>query len=79
MNQEVWDQCAEIFRDVFEDDEISLSRETNVADIDSWDSLNHITLVTTIEQHFRVKFTTSEIMGWQNVGDFFDTLTSKIQ
>ena len=41
-------------------------------DVEGWDSLNHVTLVVTLEEQFDVKFTTREVMGWQNVGQMLD-------
>ena len=43
-----------------------------------WDSLNHVTLVMTLEEQFRVMFTTSEVMGWRNVGQMLDCLELKL-
>jgi acyl carrier protein len=58
-----------IFRDVFEDDEIIVTGETSAADIDSWDSLMHVTLIVTVEKEFGMRFTSSQISRLENVGD----------
>ncbi len=63
-----------IFREVLENDEIQLTNETVASDIEEWDSLNHIYLVVAIEKHFKVKFTTHQIQGWQCVGDIINDL-----
>ena len=59
----------EIFRDVFEDDEVVITPETSAADIDEWDSLMHVTLIVTVEKEFNVRFTSSQISRLENVGD----------
>ena len=46
--------------------------------VKGWDSLNHVTLVMTLEEHFKVKFTTREVMGWRNVGEMLDCLDPKL-
>ena len=45
---EVYSRLAEVFRDVF-DREVALADETTAADVPGWDSLNHITLIGTVE------------------------------
>ena len=73
----------EIFRDVFEDDELTITRETTAGDVDGWDSLMHINLIIAVEKKFEVRFATAEISGLkakgQNVGTFLDLVQSKLQ
>jgi acyl carrier protein len=63
-----------IFRDVLENDDITLSEATVASDVPGWDSMNHIYLVVAIEKHFKVKFTTQQIQRWQCVGDILTDL-----
>jgi acyl carrier protein len=67
-----------IFRDVFDDDTIHLSRTMTAADIEEWDSLSHIRLVVSAERAFGVRFDTGEIADLQNVGEFIDLIESKL-
>ncbi|HHT98055.1 MAG TPA: acyl carrier protein [Clostridiales bacterium] len=69
----------EIFRDVFEDNDLELFDKMSAKDIDDWDSLTHIQLILEIEKAFQVKFTLEEVMKTQNVGEFIDLLTIKIR
>jgi acyl carrier protein len=59
-----------VFREVFDDESISITPETTAADIDAWDSLEHINLIIAVEREFKVKFRTGEITGLKNVGEF---------
>ena len=73
----------EVFRDVFEDEALTISRETNAADIEGWDSVMHIQLMIAIEQQFQIRFATAEISDLKedgrNLGDFIDLLSRKVQ
>lgn len=71
-------QITEIFIDVLDDEDIVLSAETIADDIEEWDSLAHIQLIVAIEKAFKVKFTTSEIQQWQNVGDMCSLIDEKM-
>src|SRR5579862_4957052 len=37
-------KLQEVFRDVFEDDELTLTPETSAQDVEGWDSLAHVSL-----------------------------------
>ena len=57
-----------IFRDLFDDDSIVVTPQTTANDIEDWDSLEHITLIATVERTFKMKFKMGEISSMKNVG-----------
>lgn len=67
--EKVLKQFNDIFIDVLDEEDIVLTVESSADDIDDWDSLTHIQLVVAIEKHFGVRFTSSEIDQYKNVGD----------
>lgn len=75
MNRaEIFEKLTEIFRDVFDDEDITVGEATTAADIDGWDSLTHITLLATVEDEFDVKFTMKAVQLLQNVGELADLI-----
>ncbi len=75
MNRnEILDKVTQIFHDVFDDDSIVLTDETTAKDIDDWDSLTHITLISEIEEAFNMKFSMKDVLGMKNVGEMLDIL-----
>jgi acyl carrier protein len=71
------EELQPIFRSVFENDELIVTRELNANDVENWDSLNHITLIVEIEMYTGLTFTTEDLMTLANVGDFIDLLHNK--
>jgi len=67
-----------IFQDIFEDDDLVISRSTNSQEIEEWDSLAHINLVTSIEQEFNIRFALGELEDLQDVGEMIDLMSQKI-
>ena len=67
--EEIYQRLNEVFRDVFDDDSIEVNADTTAADIEDWDSLNHITLIDAVESEFGVRFTMGEVSGMKNVGE----------
>lgn len=75
--QEIFEKLNEIFVDVLDLDEVELNDATSAEDIDEWDSLSHIQLIVAIEKEFKIKFTSKEIMSWNNVGEMVDCILTK--
>jgi len=67
-----------IFRQVFDDGSIVLTRETTADDIDAWDSLSHINLVAAVEMSFKVRFALGELQSLKNVGHLVDLIDKKM-
>jgi acyl carrier protein len=64
----------EVFRTVFDDDELSVTRETTAKDVENWDSLTHVKLILAAERKFSVRFSSSEVAGLKNVGELLDLI-----
>ncbi|MCR5310895.1 MAG: acyl carrier protein [Lachnospiraceae bacterium] len=73
--EEITGKLNDIFRDVFDDETISVCDTTTATDIDGWDSLMHITLIGVIEDEFDIKFSMKDVVGFKNVGQLLDKIT----
>lgn len=74
---EILSKVQDIFRDVLDDEDIELVDNTTAEDIEDWDSLSHIQLIKEIEKLFSIRFTSREILSWNNVGEMIDCIASK--
>lgn len=74
---QILDEVQAIFREVLDNEEIVLANDTTADDIEEWDSLTHIQLIVAIEKHFNIRFTSREILSWQNVGQLIDSIAAK--
>lgn len=72
-------KLQEIFCDVLDNEDIILSSDSSADDIEEWDSLSNIQLIVSIEHEFGVRFSSTEIVSWKNVGDMILALKNKIQ
>lgn len=80
LNQsEILREVQNIFREVFDNTELVVTRETTANDIEPWDSLNHMVLVVAIEKHFDVKFGLAALQSFEKVGNMIDLIEEKIQ
>ena len=70
--QAILDAVQEIFRDNFDDDTLVITRDTCADDIEDWDSLEQINLLTAIEKKFSIKFKLADVRDLKDVGDLLD-------
>lgn len=76
--EEVFKTLNEVFRDVFDDETITVTDGTTADDIEAWDSLEHISLMAAVESEFGIKFSMGQIMTMKNVGEMVDIILQKI-
>ena len=69
----------EIFWDVFDDESIVVTEETTAADIEDWDSLTHITLISEVENEFDFTFAMKDVLGMKNVGEMLDIIEKQMK
>ena len=75
--QEIFEKLNEIFSDVFDED-ITVTAQTTASDIEDWDSLTHITLISEVEDTFGMKFSMKDVLGMKNVGEMADIIQKNI-
>lgn len=66
-----------IFWDVFQNNDLTITREMTAQDVENWDSLRHIQLITKVEMAFGIKFKLREVLSMKNVGDLIDVIHAK--
>lgn len=72
--EEIFEMVNTIFRDVFDDEMIDVSDETTAENIEGWDSLMHITLISEIESAFDIRFEMQDVTNMKSVGEMIDKI-----
>jgi acyl carrier protein len=72
------EKLQEVFRDLFDDDDIVLTDETSAKDIAGWNSLANVKLIVRVEKAFKIRFGTGEVVGLNNVGELDALITKKL-
>ena len=76
-NEEITVRLKTVFEKVLEEKNITITRELSAQDIEKWDSLRHIQLISEVESAFEIKFKLREILSMNNVGDLIDLIDAK--
>jgi acyl carrier protein len=73
----ILDDLNQIFREIFNRKNIELNYETTAKDIAGWDSITHISIIVSVENHFEIKFSIVEIINMKNIGDLIRLIEIK--
>jgi len=77
--EEIFIGVRDIFRDIFDEDDLVIQDATTSDDIEDWDSLNHINLVSAIEKEFSIRFALGELSTLRDVGAMVDLMVEKLK
>jgi len=72
------DKLNQIFREVFDNEDISITSQMTANDVDGWDSLSHVNLIVAIETKFGIRFSQKELLTFKNVGDLLNSIQGKM-
>jgi len=75
--EQIMGQLTSVFERVFQKQDVTITREMTAKDIEEWDSLRHIQLITDVETAFGIKFRLREVLSMKNVGDLIDLIQTK--
>ena len=70
-------KLEEIIANIFELDPSQIKKEMTPADIETWDSLSQLNLISTIEKEFQIKLEIDEIFTVMMIGDIYEILSKK--
>jgi acyl carrier protein len=79
QDTEILNQLTDVFQDVFDADDITLTPDLTPSEIPGWDSARYITLVVATEARFRVRFEPAELESMRTVGDFVRRIQGKLE
>ena len=75
--QTILNEMSLIFREVLKRENIVLDNETTAQDVEGWNSLTNMLLISRIEKDFNVHLTCRDIVRFKNVGDICNAILTK--
>jgi acyl carrier protein len=75
--EQAYEVVNQVFRDVLDDEGIAVQDATTAADVEDWDSLEHINLILGMERGFHMKFSMGEVTSMKNVGEMVDIILER--
>jgi acyl carrier protein len=78
MSDDLYARLTPIFEGVFDEDDMEVSPTLTANEVEGWDSLSHIRLIIAIEKEFDIKFRTTEVNNFRDVGELVEILKGKL-
>ena len=75
---ELINKLTSVFQSVFNDGALVLSDQLTANDVENWDSLSHMILISEVENSFSIKFKLKDLNKMRNVGDMIGIIESKL-
>lgn len=75
----ILERLQEIFRAELDDDDLVIGMNTRQADLNAWDSLAHIRLISAVESEFGFELSLKEIEEINSVRQFVDAIRDHLQ
>ena len=74
---EVFNILQNIFKNIFKNSDLVITYTTNSDELENWDSLNHINLMSAVEKEFNIKFALGELTELKNVEKIINLIVNK--
>ncbi len=75
---EIKNKMNQIFCEIFNNPDLVIEDEMTAADVEGWDSLSHLKLITSVEKAFDISISGFEVMGLKNIGDMIHLVDQKL-
>ena len=75
--KELMAELEKIFAEALQEEQVTLTDETTAADVEGWDSVSNMIIISEVEKHFGLKLKLREIIRMKNVGALCDLIVEK--
>ena len=75
---QIIEKLTAIFRQIFTDDTLVLTDEMTANDVERWDSLTHVLMITEVENQFGIKFKLKDLKKLNRVGDLIAVVEARL-
>lgn len=75
--KEIMAELEKIFAEALQEEQVTLTDETTAADVEGWDSVSNMIIISEVEKHFGLKLKLREIIHMKNVGALCDLIVEK--
>ncbi len=76
---EIMEKLREIISEAVDNEELVITDTTVATDVKGWDSLAQVLIIGELQNELGVRFTSSEISGYANVGELVDAILTKLE
>ena len=78
QREEIFTHIRTIICDILKNDQLVITESTTSQDVDGWDSLTHMLIISEVEKQFQVRINFRELMKITNVGGLISIIEKKM-
>jgi len=71
-------KIKKVITDVVEHDNFELTELTTAKDVEGWESITHMMIISEVEKTFGIKFKLMDLMNMNSVGDLIKTIKLEV-
>jgi len=75
---EISNRVQKILENTLKHNRFEMRDDLTAADVEGWDSLSHVMIITEIEKDFNVRFKLKELNKLKNMGTLIELIESKL-
>lgn len=79
MDNDIFEKIQGVVKEVLQKNNIVLGPETSSKDVEGWDSLRHVMIITAIENHFDIMIDFEDVMEMKTLGDIYRVVEKKLK
>ena len=79
MNKKIEEQVRNIIARILGVSVDEVTEDTAIGDIQSWDSLHHLQIISEVESVFGIRFTPDVMMDLEDVGDIAKAVEDRVK
>ncbi len=76
--EEIFEKVKSALITVLEHENFQLTEKTTAHDVEGWESITHMMIISEIESNLGIKFKLMDLMNMNNVGDLVSMIQSEL-
>jgi acyl carrier protein len=78
QREEIQEKVRQIMVSVLKHERFTMRDDLAAGDVDGWNSLTHMMLISEVEAGFSIKFKLKDLNKMRNIGDMIEMIISKL-
>lgn len=74
MDKSIEEQVIEVLSHTLEVDKSSLTLDSAVGSVPSWDSMGHLAVISALENHFNIQLSVDDVVECESIEDFSEAI-----
>ena len=79
MKEKIYNEVVDIIAEILKVPADSLNEDTAIGDVETWDSLHHLMIISAIERKYEIRFTPDVMIDLEDIGDIANAVSERVE